>query len=134
MINVAIIARSCLRLYIKEYIYLTQIDKKIFDNFYRNKNIDDYISDYSELFEGYGGKSKGWVKTELLIDFLIEKEKANIEYFIKSNKNEADNKIQKLDREIITADEQIQYLEEQSGKQEEIQQSVQRRVYIIYID
>ncbi len=121
--------------FIQRSIYkLTQIDKKIFDNFYRNKNIDDYISDYSELFEGYGSKSKGWVKTELLIDFLIEKEKSNIEYFIKANKNEADNKIQKLDREIITADQQIQYLEEQVSKHEEIQQSLQRRVYIIYSD
>ena len=108
--------------------FLNQIDKKFFDNFYKNKTVEDYIADFNELFEGYRDKSKGSLKTELLVDFLIEKEKANIEYFIKSMKSEADGKIQKYDRDIITLDEHIQHLEEQSNKQEEIQQSMQRRV------
>jgi hypothetical protein len=43
-------------------------------------------------------------------------------------KSEADSKIQKYDRDIITLDEHIQHLEEQSNKQEEIQQSIKRRV------
>ncbi len=45
-------------------------------------------------------------------------------------KNETENKIQKFDREIITIDEHIQHLDEHTSKQEEIQQSMQRRVNV----
>jgi hypothetical protein len=57
------------------------VNKKILDGFYTPKLVDEYIEDFTNVLSGYLDKSQGGEKTNILTDFLIQKEKDSVEYF-----------------------------------------------------
>ena len=58
------------------------MNKKFLDGFYIPRIIDEYIEDYDRILNDYYEKSKGPERTNILVEYLIQKEKDHIEYFI----------------------------------------------------
>jgi hypothetical protein len=58
------------------------MSKKFLDGFYLPRTLDEYLEDYDKILSDYYEKSHGFEKTNILIDFLILKEKDHIDYFL----------------------------------------------------
>lgn len=125
--NVESTSNLCRDLFKTEY---KEINKKIFDNFYTSRLIEEFNEDFSNFVNNYSQseKCKGVNKLKILVEFLIQNEGGVVNYFIKMMKKENENKINKIDRDMREVILTIDDLENQNRNLSEIGTTYESRV------
>ena len=107
-----------------------EINKKIYDNFYTSKIINEFNEDYKNFIEKYeqSVNCKGLMKLKILCDDLILNEKLILNFFLKTLNKENENKLNIIDKNIRETNITLEDFEYKNKNIQEINLTSENRV------
>lgn len=111
-----------------------EINKKIYDNFYTSKIINEFNEDYKNFIEKYeqSVNCKGLMKLKILCDDLILNEKLILNFFLKTLNKENENKVNIIDKNIRETNITLEDFEYKNKNIQEINLTSENRVIQIF--